>query len=596
MKTFSEPLAAESDPNSNVTDFLERIATEDPNHELFSIQNNDTWQNLTAQQFHEEVKAVAKGLIATGVKPGEKLGLLSRTRYEWTLLDFAMMYAGAISVPIYESSSPEQIKWVLGDSESIGCFFELPEHRASFDSVSSSLKKVKHTWVIENGDLETLKQAGSQVSDEELEKRRSAADLDDLITIIYTSGTTGNPKGCELLHRGFVELCNNGKAQLPYIINKESSTLLFLPLAHVLARFVSILCVSGGMKAGHLPDTKNVAAGLASFSPTFLLAVPRVFEKVYNGAQLKAETGGKGKIFDKAAETAIQYSEALATKAGPSLGLKLKHKLFDRLVFGKLREAMGGRVKYAISGGAPLGARLGHFYRGIGLTVLEGYGLTETYAPATLGRGEKIKIGKVGYPLPGTSVAIADDGEVLLKGYNIFRGYWKNEKATQEALVDGWFHTGDIGEVDDDGFLSITGRKKEILVTAGGKNVAPAALEDPLRAHPLIGQVVVIGDKQPFISALISLDPEMLPVWAKGNGIESADTIYEAIANPKIREAIQQKVDQVNKKFSSAEQIKKFAFIASELTEASGHMTPSLKVKRERVLADFEEQVTEIYG
>lgn len=596
MKTFSEPLAAESDPNSNVTDFLERIATEDPNHELFSIQNNDTWQNLTAQQFHEEVKAVAKGLIATGVKPGEKLGLLSRTRYEWTLLDFAMMYAGAISVPIYESSSPEQIKWVLGDSESIGCFFELPEHRASFDSVSSSLKKVKHTWVIENGDLETLKQAGSQVSDEELEKRRSAADLDDLITIIYTSGTTGNPKGCELLHRGFVELCNNGKAQLPYIINKESSTLLFLPLAHVLARFVSILCVSGGMKAGHLPDTKNVAAGLASFSPTFLLAVPRVFEKVYNGAQLKAETGGKGKIFDKAAETAIQYSEALATKAGPSLGLKLKHKLFDRLVFGKLREAMGGRVKYAISGGAPLGARLGHFYRGIGLTVLEGYGLTETYAPATLGRGEKIKIGKVGYPLPGTSVAIADDGEVLLKGYNIFRGYWKNEKATQEALVDGWFHTGDIGEVDDDGFLSITGRKKEILVTAGGKNVAPAALEDPLRAHPLIGQVVVIGDKQPFISALISLDPEMLPVWAKGNGIESADTIYEAIANPKIREAIQQKIDQVNKKFSSAEQIKKFAFIASELTEASGHMTPSLKVKRERVLADFEEQVTEIYG
>ena len=596
MKTFSEPLAAESDPNSNVTDFLERIATEDPNHELFSIQNNDTWQNLTAQQFHEEVKSVAKGLIATGVKPGEKLGLLSRTRYEWTLLDFAMMYAGAISVPIYESSSPEQIKWVLGDSESIGCFFELPEHRASFDSVSSSLKKVKHTWVIENGDLETLKQAGSQVSDEELEKRRSAADLDDLITIIYTSGTTGNPKGCELLHRGFVELCNNGKAQLPYIINKESSTLLFLPLAHVLARFVSILCVSGGMKAGHLPDTKNVAAGLASFSPTFLLAVPRVFEKVYNGAQLKAETGGKGKIFDKAAETAIQYSEALATKAGPSLGLKLKHKLFDRLVFGKLREAMGGRVKYAISGGAPLGARLGHFYRGIGLTVLEGYGLTETYAPATLGRGEKIKIGKVGYPLPGTSVAIADDGEVLLKGYNIFRGYWKNEKATQEALVDGWFHTGDIGEVDDDGFLSITGRKKEILVTAGGKNVAPAALEDPLRAHPLIGQVVVIGDKQPFISALISLDPEMLPVWAKGNGIESADTIYEAIANPKIREAIQQKVDQVNKKFSSAEQIKKFAFIASELTEASGHMTPSLKVKRERVLADFEEQVTEIYG
>jgi long-chain acyl-CoA synthetase len=596
MKTFSEPLAAESDENSNVTDFLERIAVEDPTHPLFSIQTGDNWSDISAAEFHQEVRAVAKGLIGLGVNAGDKLGLLSRTRYEWTLLDFAMMYAGAISVPIYESSSPEQIQWVLGDSEAIGCFFELPEHAKSFDSVSGNLKKVKHTWVIQNGDLDALKKHGEGVSDDQLEQRRSAAKLDDLITIIYTSGTTGNPKGCELLHRGFVELCNNGKAQLPYIINKESSTLLFLPLAHVLARFVSILCVSGGMKAGHLPDTKNVAAGLASFKPTFLLAVPRVFEKVYNGAQLKAETGGKGKIFDKAAQTAIEYSEALDSKSGPSVVLKLKHKLFDRLVFGKLRDAMGGRVKYAISGGAPLGARLGHFYRGIGLTVLEGYGLTETYAPATLGRGHKIKIGKVGYPLPGTSVAIAEDGEVLLKGYNIFRGYWKNEKATKEALADGWYHTGDIGELDDEGFLSITGRKKEILVTAGGKNVAPAALEDPLRAHPLIGQVVVIGDKQPFVSALISLDPEMLPVWAKGNGIESADTIHEALANPKIRQAIQLKIDQVNKKFSSAEQIKKFAFIGSELTEASGHMTPSLKVKRERVLADFEEQVTEIYG
>lgn len=596
MKIFSEPLAAETDPNANVTDFLERIATQNPTHPLFSIQNGEQWQDLTAKEFHDEVRAIAKGLIGIGVQPGDKLGLLSRTRYEWTVLDFAMMYAGAISVPIYESSSPEQIKWVLGDSESIGCFFELPEHLASFETVKAGLKDVKHSWVIESGDLQSLKQQGEGVSDEQLESRRSAATLEDLATIIYTSGTTGNPKGCELLHRGFVELCNNGEAQLPYIVNKDNSTLLFLPLAHVLARFVSILCVAGGMKAGHLPDTKNVAAGLASYKPTFLLAVPRVFEKVYNGAQLKAETGGKGKIFDKAAQTAIEYSEALDSKSGPSIGLKLKHKLFDRLVFSKLREAMGGRVKYAISGGAPLGARLGHFYRGIGLVVLEGYGLTETYAPATLGRGHKIRIGKVGYPLPGTSIGIADDGEVLLKGYNIFRGYWKNPKATKEALVDGWFHTGDLGEVDEDGFLSITGRKKEILVTAGGKNVAPAVLEDPLRAHPLIGQVVVIGDKQPFISALISLDPEMLPVWAKGNGIENADTIHQALSNPKIKEAIQAKIDQVNKKFSSAEQIKKFAFIGSELTEASGHMTPSLKVKRERVLADFEEQVSEIYG
>ena len=596
MKTHEEPLAAESDQDSNVTDFLERIALEDPNQNLFSIQSEDGWKDLTAKQFHEEVKAVAKGLIATGIKPGAGIGILSRTRYEWTLLDFAIWYAGAVSVPIYESSSPEQIKWVLGDSESVACFFEKPEHLASFESVQAALKNVKNTWVIENGDLEQLKTAGTEISDEELEDRRSAANLDTLATIIYTSGTTGNPKGCELLHRGFVELCNNGKAQLPYIVNKESSTLLFLPLAHVLARFVSILCVSGGMKVGHLPDTKNVAAGLASFKPTFLLAVPRVFEKVFNGAQLKAETGGKGKIFDRAAQAAIDFSTALDSEKGPSFGQKIQHKLFDRLVYSKLREAMGGRVEYAISGGAPLGARLGHFYRGIGLIVLEGYGLTETYAPATLGRAHKLKIGKVGYSLPGTAVGIADDGEVLLRGYNIFRGYWKNKKATDEALADGWFHTGDIGELDEDGFLSITGRKKEILVTAGGKNVAPAALEDPLRAHPLIGQVVVIGDKQPFVSALISIDPEMLPVWTKGQGIEGIETIHDAISNEKIEKAVQAKIDQVNKKFSSAEQIKKFAFIGSELTEASGHMTPSLKVKRERVLADFEEQVSEIYG
>lgn len=596
MKIFSEPLSAETDPNANVTDFLERIAGAHPEHPLFSIQKGDQWEGLSAGDFHEEVKAIAKGVIGIGIKAGDKLGLLSRTRYEWTLLDFAMMYAGVISVPIYESSSSEQIKWVLSDSESVGCFFETKEHLASFESVKSGLKNVGHTWVIDDGDLESLKKEGESVTDEALEQRRSAANGDDLITIIYTSGTTGNPKGCELLHGGFVALCDNGAAELPYIVNKDSSTLLFLPLAHVLARFVSILCVSGGMTAGHLPDTKNVAAGLASFKPTFLLAVPRVFEKVYNGAQLKAETAGRGKIFNKAAETAIEYSEALQTKSGPSPLLKLKHKLFDKLVYGKLRDAMGGRVGYAISGGAPLGARLGHFYRGIGLVVLEGYGLTETYAPTTLGRGHKLKIGKVGYPLPGTSTAIADDGEVLLRGYNVFRGYWKNEKATKQALEDGWFHTGDIGELDEDGFLSITGRKKEILVTAGGKNVAPAALEDPLRAHPLIGQVVVIGDKQPFVSALISLDPEMLPVWTKGNGIEAAETINQAISNPKIIESIQTKIDQVNKKFSSAEQIKKFAFIASELTEESGHMTPSLKVKRERVLADFEEQVTEIYG
>ena len=397
------------------------------------------------------------------------------------------------------------------------------------------------------------------------------------------------------MHRGFVELSKNATLELPEVVNPSHSTLLFLPLAHVFARFISVLCVHGGVKVGHQPDTKNVAPAMQSFKPHFLLAVPRVFEKVYNSAEQKAEAGGKGKIFRKAAYTAIAYSKALDTAAGPSLGLKLQHAIFDKLVYKKLRAAMGGRVKYAVSGGGPLGARLGHFYRSIGLTVLEGYGLTETTAPVSIGRPKKLRIGKVGLMLPGTGIKIADDGEILLRGNNILRGYWRNEAATKAAFDGEWFRSGDIGEIDDEGFISITGRKKELIVTAGGKNVAPTALEDPLRANPLVGQAIVIGDQRPFVSALVSLDPEMLPIWLGNNGLDKGLTLAQAAKEPKVLAEIQVAVDRVNKNFSRAESIRKFTVIGQELTEESGHLTPSLKIKREVVLRDFGPAVEEIY-
>ena len=518
---------------------------------------------------------------------------MSKTRYEWPVIDFALWYAGAVSVPIYETSSPTQIEWILQDSDSVAFFVENDDHIDRFNKVAAP--KVTQVWKIESDDLGTLHQAGAAITDEVLEKARSNAELKDLATIVYTSGTTGNPKGCELTHKSFVDHCRNAAAELPELVNDQQHSLVFLPMAHILSRYVSVMAIYAGIRVGHLGDAKQVAKVLPEFKPTFLLAVPRVFEKVYNGAELRATAAGKGKIFKIAAETAIAYSKSLDTKTGPSATLRIKHKLFDKLVFSKLRAAMGGNVRYAISGGAPLGARLGHFFRGIGLIVLEGYGLTETSAAAVIGRVAWQKIGKVGRALPGTGIKIVDDGEIWLRGINVMRGYWRNEAATRDAFEGDWFRTGDIGELDEDGFLTITGRKKELLVTAGGKNVAPAPIEDLLRAHPIIGQVVVIGDAKPFIGALISLDPEMAPVWGKNNELEQEMSLADFARHPKIREEIQRAINEVNQRFSQAEQVRAFEILDVELTEASGHLTPSMKIKRNRVMEDFSPQVLRIY-
>ncbi|HEU4330208.1 MAG TPA: AMP-dependent synthetase/ligase [Lapillicoccus sp.] len=565
-----------------------------PDKVVFSTRAEGGWRDVTAAQFADDVARLAKGLVAAGIGVGDRVGLMSRTRYEWTLADYAIWTAGAVTVPIYETSSPDQVAWILEDSGAVAVVVESATHAAAVAAVRDRLTALKDVWQIESGALDELNRAGSDVSDDTLDARRSSTDRTSLATIIYTSGTTGRPKGCELTHGNFKHLAENASESLASVVRAEgAATLLFLPLAHVFARFIEVLCVEATVRMGHSSDIRSLLPDFASFRPTFILAVPRVFEKIYNSSQQRAEGDGKGRIFATAAATAMEWSESL-DKGGPGVTLKLKHAVFDRLVYRKLRDAMGGQVRYAVSGGAPLGTRLGHFYRGVGVIVLEGYGLTETTAPSTVNVPEKVKIGTVGTPLPGVGIRIADDGEILVNGVNVFSGYHNNAAASADALQDGWFRTGDIGELDDDGYLRITGRKKEILVTAGGKNVAPAVLEDRLRAHPLVSQCIVVGDQKPFIAALITLDAEMLPDWAKNNGLPAL-TMEQARTNDAVLAALQKAVDDANTAVSKAESIRKFAVLPGDFTEENGYLTPSLKLKRNVVMKDFHDDVEELY-
>ncbi|GAA2038752.1 AMP-dependent synthetase/ligase [Terrabacter terrae] len=580
----------------SLADLPGRNAAESPSETAFSRKTpSGGWTHLTWTQFADDVAAVAKGLVAEGVQQGDRVALMSRTRYEWTLLDFAAWAAGAVVVPIYETSSAEQVQWILSDSDTQLAVVETPSHLAVVDQVRDELPSLRHVVTIETGGLDDLREKGRAVPDAELDSRCAGLDRRSVATIIYTSGTTGRPKGCELSHGNFLDLAENAIQKLgPVVLTDNASTLLFLPLAHVFARFIEVLCVAGKARMGHSADIKNLLDDFAGFQPTFVLAVPRVFEKIFNSAEAKASAEGKGKIFLRAATVAIAYSEALDA-GGPGILLRLQHALFDRLVYGKLRAAMGGAVRYAVSGGAPLGTRLGHFYRGIGVVILEGYGLTETTAPVAVNTPDKIKIGTVGPPLPGTGIRIADDGEVLLKGVGVFTSYHGKPDATAEAIIDGWFHTGDLGEMDDDGYLRITGRKKEILVTAGGKNVAPAVLEDRLRAHPLVSQCIVVGDQKPFVGVLVTLDEEMWPLWAKTHGLEGV-TLEQARSHPKVLEALQEAVDRANEAVSKAESIRKFAVLPGDFTEANGYLTPSLKLKRNVVMKDFGDEVEKLYA
>jgi long-chain acyl-CoA synthetase len=597
LKQFDVPAVVAADPTANTTDLLIERVKLTPKAPLFALPANGGWTDVSAEEFLAQVIALAKGFTAAGIEPGDKIGLMCKTSYEWTLIDFATWFTGAILVPIYETSSPSQVQWNMEDSGATAVILETADHFARFDEVHADLPLVRNVWQIALGDLGKLAASGTGVPDAEIERRRSLAVGSDMATLIYTSGSTGRPKGCVITHSNFVELSRNSAVALHEVVEGKngSSTLLFITLAHIFARFISVLNVHAGVKTGHQPDTKQLLPSLGSFKPTYLLAVPRVFEKVYNSAEQKAEGGGKGKIFRAAADVAVEYSKARQAGTVP-FALKAKFLLYDKLVYNKLRTAMGGRVEYAVSGSAPLGSRLGHFFHSLGIEILEGYGLTETTAPATVGRPGKTPIGTVGPPMPGVSIRTLDDGEIEVKGLNVFKEYWKNPEATAEAFNDGWFRTGDLGAFDDDGNLTITGRKKEIIVTAAGKNVAPAALEDPIRSNPVVGQVVVVGDQRPFISALITIDSEMIGTWLGNNGQDASLSLVHAAENPAVLAEIQRAIDLANTRVSRAESIRKFVVLSTAFTEASGHLTPKLSIKRQVILNDFATVIDGLYA
>jgi long-chain acyl-CoA synthetase len=554
----------------------------------------DGWQPVTAREVEEEVRATAKGLIAAGIQIGDRVAIMARTRYEWTILDFAIWYAGGCVVPIYETSSAEQVDWILNDSGSVGLIVETPTHKELVSTVLPS--HTKHVWVMTEDVLATLRSAGTNIGDDEIERRRSALVPSSLATLIYTSGTTGRPKGVQLTHANFLSECGNvveGASDL--FLKPGGSTLLFLPVAHVFGRMVQIGSIRAGLHLAHCSDpVARLQPDMASFKPTFVLAVPRIFEKIYNGAEAKAEAAGKGKIFRKAAEVAIAYSEA-QDKRGFNPLLTLKHALFDKLVYSKIRAAMGGSVEAAISGGAPLGVRLGHFYRGAGITILEGYGLTETTAGATLNLTDHLRIGSVGRPIPGNAVKIAEDGEVLISGPIVMRGYWQNDAANQEVFDGQWFRSGDLGRLDEEGYLYITGRKKELIVTAGGKNVAPAVLEDRLRSHPLVSQCMVVGDNQPFIASLITIDQDMLKGWVAANN-KSGATLDTLRNDPDLIAVIQTAVDEANKAVSKAESIRKFTILPNDFTIAGGQLTAKLSLKRHVIGEQYAAEIAALFA
>jgi len=594
---FEVPAIVPADPQANITDLLVERVKATPDRALFAVPDGDGWRDITAAEFQKQVIALAKGFVAGGIEPGDKVGFIARTTYDWTLVDFALFYAGAVMVPIYETSSTAQIAWNLTDSGAIALITESPEHTARFAEARDELPLIRSAWEMHSGDLDRLIAEGAGVTDDEIERRRNIANGADIATLIYTSGSTGRPKGCVLTHSNFVELTRNATLSNQEVFaTPGASTLLFITTAHVFARFISILDIHAGVKTGHQPDTKQLLPALGSFKPTFLLAVPRVFEKVYNSAEQKAEAGGKGKIFRAAAHTAVEHSRLKQEGKKVPLGTKIKFALFDRLVYSKLRTAMGGNIAFAVSGSAPLGPRLGHFFHSLGVTILEGYGLTETTAPATVNQARKSKIGTVGPVIPGVGIRLGDDGEIQVRGVNVFKEYWRNPEATADAFDGDWFKTGDIGAFDDEGFLTITGRKKEIIVTAGGKNVAPAALEDPIRANPIVGQVVVVGDQKPFIAALVTLDPEMLPTWLANNSLPADMSLADAAKNDAVRAEVQRAIDRANTSVSRAESIRKFTILPSEWTEASGHLTPKMSIKRNVILADFAGDIEELYA
>ncbi|MFJ9055412.1 AMP-dependent synthetase/ligase [Streptomyces sp. NPDC102409] len=582
------------------------FADEDPHRTALGRKDAEgRWHDVSAAVFRDEVLALAKGLIAQGVRFGDRVALMSRTRYEWTLFDFALWTVGAQSVPIYPTSSAEQVLWMLHDAEVAAVMVEHEDHAMTIGSVIDRLPNLHRLWQLDADAVAELTEAGTLIDDEVVHRHRRAVTPDSVATVIYTSGTTGRPKGCVITHANFMFEADTMVARWhPVFLSKpgeEAATLLFLPLAHVFGRMVEIAALRGRVKLGHQPElsAKALMPDLVAFRPTFILAVPYIFEKVFNGARRKAESEGRAGAFDKAVEIAVKYAEAMEERAfgtgpGPSAGLRVQHQFFDKVVYRKVREAMGGRVRHAMSGGSGMDRRLGLFFAGAGVTVFEGYGLTETTAAATANPPERTRYGTVGQPIPGSSVHIARDGEIWVHGSNVFSGYLGDPKATDSVLHDGWLATGDIGSLDEDGYLTITGRKKEILVTSGGKSVAPSGLEERVRAHPLVAQCIVVGNDRPYIAALVTVDHESVEHWLAMQGrtpMRAADLVRDSELEMEVRRA----VVAANTAVSQAESIRTFRILAHQFTEEHGLLTPSLKLKRKAIETAYSAEVDALY-
>ncbi len=592
MQEYSSPTAVEVDPNETVPDGLWEAERNHPNRAALAYRDGDGFVDVSTKQLADRVRRIAAGFMAAGIEKGDRICLFSSSRREFTEVDYAIWAAGCATVTIYETSSSEQVEWIVKDSGATAIVCENDRLVEVFNERAGTLGTVKHVYSIESGGLDALVESGTAISDDDVMARAASVDQSDLATLVYTSGTTGLPKGCHLTHRNFVFITRNVASDASDVLYPGASTLMFLPLAHIFARLVQVGSVNVGSKIAFSTGIPQLMEELQMVKPTWIFSVPRVFEKVYNSSAAKAADDGKGKIFDIAAQTAIDYAKQREAGA-VGLATRVKHMVFDKLVYAKIRAALGGRATHAISGGAPLGERLGYFYSGVGLKVYEGYGLTETSAGSTLNRQGAMKIGTVGKPISGVSIRIAEDGEVLIAGPHVFSGYWNNDAATSDAIKEGWFHTGDIGALDDEGFLRITGRKKEIIVTAGGKNVAPAVLEDRLRAHPLVSQCVVVGDAQPFIAVMVTIDPDEFVRW-KGQHDKQGD-IHELVDDVHLREEIQAAIQEANNAVSKAEAIKEFRILPSDFTIEGGEITPTLKVKRNVVHDKYSHVLADIY-
>ncbi len=599
MREFSLPASYFVEPDNNVTDDLFRNDDKWPDEVGLKRKVNGFWAPVTWRDFASQVRGIAAGFIAAGILPGDRVGLMSPTRFEWTVLDYAILTAGAVTVPIYPTSSLEQVEWILADSGAVAVVVETDGHADMVAAARPGLPALAHVWQIDGsrfGGLPDIEAGGAQVTPEQVEERRRTRGSEDIAEIVYTSGTTGRPKGCVLSHGNIVANARNCMQNDGFerVFNEHASTLLFLPLSHSYAQLIQYGAIYSRTVLG-LADMAEAAAELPTYKPTTVLSVPRLWEKAYNSARRKAGAEGHGRIFARAEATAISYSQAL-DHGGPGLALRLEHMLFDRLVYGKLRAALGGQVQYSWSAAAPLGTRLGHFFRGCGINILEGYGLTETSPATNSNTLDAQKIGTVGRPIPGCTIRIAADGEVLVKGHMVFQGYWNNEGATKEMIdEDGWLHTGDIGALDDEGFLTITGRKKDLIITAAGKNVAPAVLEDRLRAHWLVSECLVVGDAKPFIGVLVAGDPEAFAQWKADHGKPETASIADLHDDPALRAEIQAAIDDVNKAVSHAEAIKKFVILGEEFTEAGGQLTPTLKVRRYVITEQYAAQIVALY-